>query len=337
MDPLKEMFNRAFFKLLASEISRAYPPFKSQAFQTEMAKDLDHLELNARMRKTSVVLKSYLPKSFPHAIDILTALIPNLNYGYTNLLFPDFVGQHGQAHFATSMKALHFFTRYGSSEFAIREFLRRDFTTTIKQMVVWSEDENYHVRRLSSEGSRPRLPWSLQLPEMIKDPRHSRAILENLMTDESPYVQKSVANHLNDISKDHPEYLIDWVKKWQGKGETTDKILKHASRTLLKSGNKTLLKTFGTAPSSKISVQNFQLLASKIPAAGTLTFKFEVLNSGATNTKLRLEFALYFLKSNGQNTRKVFKISERTIALKAPSLFQNLFLQANHHTRILYR
>ena len=164
---------------------------------------------------------------------------------------PDFVGLYGLDHSEESLEALKYLTVYSSSEFAVREFLIRDRKRTLAAMKRWSTDQNHHVRRLSSEGSRPRLPWSFKLTEFIADPSLTKPILVNLRADESLYVRKSVANHLNDISKDHPEWMLDLVSSWDRADEPTKWIIKRAARTLVKAGHPRVVSVFGIRGSTR--------------------------------------------------------------------------------------
>lgn len=316
MEPLKEMFNREFFQILGTEFNKVYPEFDKSSFYKKVTKDLDTLELNQRMRKASMVLKEYLPEDFKSTIVIMKKVIPNMKGGYTNLLFPDYVGLYGKNDRATSLDALKYFTQYGSSEFAIREFLKQDFDATIKVMHQWARDKNHHVRRLASEGCRPRLPWSFKLDEVIKDPKKTFPILEILKNDQELYVRKSVANHLNDFSKEHPEFLVNVVKQWKGKSKNTDWIIKHGSRTLLKRGHVKALEHFGVKHNENIKTSAFKILSPKIKVGDALHFEFELSNQGKTSIQVRIEYAVYFMISNGELSKKVFKISERLLAPK---------------------
>jgi len=183
----------------------------------------------------------------------------------------------------------------------------------LNQMQRWSRHENHHVRRLASEGSRPRLPWAMALPELKNDPTPILPILENLKNDPSVYVRKSVANSLNDISKDHPELVISIAKKWSGLSKETDDIIKHACRTLLKQGNHTVLKHFGLRANANIVLSNFIIRTPVISVGQGLEFSFEVLNNDNKNLNVRLEYGVYYLRNNGRHSKKVFKISERQL------------------------
>jgi len=313
VEPLKEMFNKTYYENLSREFHKADKNFNPKKFLAEVTRDLNSFELNQRLRRTTEVLKDHLPADYKKALDIMKEVIPNLKSNYTTLVFPDFVGIYGKENFDLSLDSLKYFTRFGSSEFAIREFLRKDFDKTIKVMHKWAQDKNHHVRRLASEGSRPRLPWSFKLDKVIENPKLTLPILEILKEDKEPYVRKSVANHLNDFSKEHPAFLLEIIKNWKGRSEHTNWILKHGSRTLLKQGNNTALGHFGIKHNTSVTASGFILTANKIKVGDKLNFNFELKNSSNKKIKTRLEYALYFLVSNGSHSKKVFKISEREI------------------------
>lgn len=316
------MFNREFFKILGTEFNKVYPEFDKASFYKKVTNDLDALELNQRMRKASMVLKDHLPEDFKSTMAIMKKVIPNMKRGYTNLLFPDYVGLYGKKNISTSLDALKYFTQYGSSEFAIREFLKQDFDATIKVMHEWAKDKNHHVRRLASEGCRPRLPWSFKLDEVIKDPKKTFSILEILKNDEELYVRKSVANHLNDFSKEHPEFLVNVIKQWKGQSKHTDWIIKHGSRTLLKRGHVKALEHFGVKHNEDIKTKNFKILSPKIKVGDELMFEFALSNQGNSSVQVRIEYVIYFKISNGSLSKKVFKISERSLDAKQQLNFQ---------------
>lgn len=214
MEPLKEMFGLSYYQNLATVFASVYKPFNTKSFFNEVTSNLKSRSLNERMRYTAQMLQLHLPQDYRMALAVLKETIPLLPKGYTALVFPEFVSLFGQQQIAISLEALKYFTQFGSSEFAIRTFLKHDLDRTLRVMYTWSEDENVHVRRLASEGSRPRLPWSFKLDAIIQKPGLTRPILENLRADEELYVRKSVANHLNDQTKDAPTYVIDLIKSW---------------------------------------------------------------------------------------------------------------------------
>lgn len=310
MEPLKEMFNKKFYEHFAVEFKKEYKVFDEKSFITNVTRNLDYLSLNERMRNTSFILKKYLPVDYSKTIQIMKQVIPNINGNYTTLVFSDYVGLFGQKDFNVSMDALKYFTPYGSSEFAIRTFLRNNFSQTIKVMYGWAKDKNYHVRRLASEGSRPRLPWSFKLDKVIENPKLTLPILESLKEDNEMYVKKSVANHINDISKDHPEYIIKLIKKWKSNNVHTNWIIKHGSRTLIKSGNKQLLNTLDYTKNVKVGIRNFNLNKNKVKLGETLFFQFDIFSKDKKRQKLVVDYIVHYKKKSGGLSPKVFKLKE---------------------------
>ncbi len=178
-------------------------------------------------------------------------------------------------------------------------------------MLAWSKHKDAKVRRLSSEGCRPRLPWAMALPEFKEDPSSILPILENLKEDDDIWVKKTVANNLNDISKDHPELAIKIFKSWFGKNTHTGWIVKHAARTLLKAGNAEVMELFGFKKDKQIVLRNFNVNTPKVKMGKELEFSFTISNKSKEKKLIRLEYAMYYLRANGTHSKKVFKISER--------------------------
>lgn len=309
-DALKDMFNKKFYERLAHELNKADKHFHPDKFVKEVTKELDALSLNQRMRNTSHVLKNHLPADYKKSIEILSKTIPAFQGFYTSLLFPDFVGVYGHDDLSTSLAALKHFTQFGSSEFAIREFLKRDFNETIKVMYGWAEDKNHHVRRLASEGSRPRLPWSFKLDAVIANPSLTKPILEALKSDDELYVRKSVANHLNDISKENTDYMLQLINSWDKKNAHTAWIVKHASRTLIKKGDPRSLAVFDFEKNAKVELLDFKIKQAKIKLGDSLEFSFKLVSQKKTNQKLVVDYAIHYFKKSGEQSRKVFKLKE---------------------------
>lgn len=313
MEPLKEMFNPAYYTKLAGSFKQVHKPFEAERFLSDVLKPLAALELNERMRHTSVTLKQYLPSDYKTTVGIMHKVIPLLPTGYTALVFPDYVSQFGTHDFKTSLSALHFFTRFGSSEFAIRTFLKLDFEQTIQYMYKWSEDENEHVRRLSSEGSRPRLPWSFKLDAVIQNPKVIQPILENLKQDESLYVRKSVANHINDFSKDSPDYVLKLVKGWDQSHPHTAWIVKRGCRSLFKQGDKKSLAAFNYTKDVQVTVKNFTLTPTTVKIGGAINFAFELVSKKKSVQKLMVDYRIHYAKKSGALLPKVFKLKELSL------------------------
>jgi 3-methyladenine DNA glycosylase AlkC len=333
---LKEEFNKSFINKIADELYKVENTFNQKTFiKATFTADWQNKELKERMRFITNKMHEFLPYDYTKQIQILKKVAPKFS-GIQGFVFPDFAQVYGLNDFKTSTKALEFFTAFSTGEFAVRPFIEKYPTESIKQLLVWSKSENHHVRRLSSEGSRPKLPWAPPLRGFIKDPTPVLQILENLKNDESLYVRKSVANHLNDISKNHPTLVLTIAKKWYGKTKNTDWIVKQALRTLLKKGNKEALTIFGTANADKIEVDALQLSKNKLKIGEGFTFTFEINNTDKTYLTLRLEYIIHFMKSNGSTSPKIFKITESIFASETKKQLIRKHQFANLTTRKHY-
>lgn len=310
---MKDMYNYQSLHRLALDIKAVYGEFRAEDFlQSIMDETWKDLELKGRVAKISVSLGEHLPADFKTAIGIIDKVV--MNYGMQQDIFagyfPAFVEIYGrdEADWDTAMAALARYTQYASSEFAVRWFIINHEERMMEQMYAWSRDENEHIRRLASEGSRPALPWGQALTRFKKDPGPVLPILEQLKTDPSMYVRKSVANNLNDISKTHPELVIKLAKDWYGKDEYTDWIVKHGCRTLLKKGNRDILALLGYDDETSVDVRNFALETTSVFIGEDMVFSFEILTAKAM--KVRLEYGIYYVKANGKTSRKIFQISK---------------------------
>ncbi|WP_293309805.1 DNA alkylation repair protein [Pedobacter sp. UBA5917] len=315
--PLKNLYSPAFYDRLARVLAVTIPNFDKEKFVKEIfTADFESKELKERMKHTSKVLHNFLPENYPQTIELVKKTIEQLRMqgigedGLAFMFLPDYIETYGINHFETSVEALEFVTQFVSCEFAVRPFILKYGNEMILRMQQWSLHESHKVRRLASEGSRPRLPWAMGIPFLKKDPTSILPILENLKTDPSEYVRRSVANNLNDIAKDHPQVVLDIAKKWSNLGSETDVIIKHGSRTLLKQGHADILKHYGLDDKG-IVLTDFKILTPEIKIGESLEFSFSILNENPTGQKVRLEYAIYYKKQNGQNTKKVYKISER--------------------------
>lgn len=295
---------------LSDAILKFYPDFSKSGFVDALFDgSWETKELKEKMRHTAVCLHEFLPESYETALDILMKVAPYMK-GFDALTLPEYVMLYGMDDWDRSIPALRHFTQYSTSELAIRPFLLKDLERVIDHMSQWAEDEDPNIRRLASEGCRPRLPWASGVPQLKKKPGFILPILEKLKNDESEDVRRSVANNLNDISKDHPELVLDICEKWYGQTDNTDKIVKHACRGLLKAGNHRALALFGVSNSSYLEVINLKLGKAIVPIGETLLFSFDLVVKEKEDTKIRLEYCIYYRKASGQSTKKVFKIAE---------------------------
>lgn len=311
---LREMFNAARFRAIAGLLADCQPGFDVRRFVRLATTGLAPLTLLQRLRHGTHALHATLPADYPAALAVLRQLAPRITHGFVGMLLPDYVGVYGQGHFDDSMAALEYFTRFSSGEFAIREFLRQDLTRTLAVMERWSREPNEHVRRLASEGSRPRLPWSFRLESLIADPAPVAPILENLKADPSLYVRKSVANHLNDISKDHPDWMLTRLRSWDLGHPHTQWIAKRAARTLIKAGHQGALALFNFGGRPAVAVTNLRLSTARLMLGQTIEFSFTLTSTARRTQRLAVDYRLHYVKSSGGTAVKVFKLREVTLA-----------------------
>jgi len=304
---LKNLYNKTYINLLCAEFVDID---KNEFICKIFDESWKNRELKDRMRHISITLRKFLPQEYDKAIDVLKIIFLNMskNYALENMIFQDFVEVYGLDNFKKSMEALECFTKDCSSEFAIRRFIVKYPVDCMKQMKAWAKSDNVHVRRLASEGCRPRLPWAISLSKFKKDPKEIFEILEILKDDKSEYVRRSVANNLNDISKDNPNLVKDITKNWIGKNQNRDKLLKHACRTLLKASDNETLNMFGFKRVKDVKISDF-IHTKQVQENKELNFSF-LIHAKENFGKLRIAYALYLLRKNQSYSKKVFKISE---------------------------
>jgi 3-methyladenine DNA glycosylase AlkC len=280
-------------------------------------------------------LQKYLPADLETAYSVLDELA-TIYTGPCIYCLPDFVEVFGQdpENWHLSIAALGRYTQYASSELAIRPFIIQQPELVMAQMYAWSQHQSEHLRRLASEGCRPQLPWGPALEIFKLDPTPILPILEQLKTDPSPTVRRSVANNLNDISKTHPELVISLAKQWYGHHNDTDALLKHACRTLLKRGNREVLALFGLDDSSSVDVSGFAIGDTTVAIGSDLNFSFSII--AQQPTKVRLEYGIDFCKANGKTSRKIFQISEVSLAANSPRDYNKKHSFADLSTRKHY-
>ncbi|MBC3776732.1 DNA alkylation repair protein [Pseudomonas sp. SWRI99] len=310
---LKEIFNAERLQHIATETAAVYPAFKTEVFLKHASHGLAELSVMQRMARVAESLHAVLPLNYEDSLDVLRALAPRLNSGFVSMCLPHYVASYGGHAFETSMQALKYFTTFGSSEFAIRHFLRTDLERSLELMHDWTRDENHHVRRLASEGSRPRLPWSFRLETVQANPQLAAGILDRLKADESLYVRKSVANHLNDVTKVHPAWVLSAVEGWSLENRHTAWIARHALRSLIKQGDVRALTVIGAGAKAEVQLLDFTVTPTAVRLGETITLSLRVKSTVAHEQKLVIDYAIDYVKSNGSVSRKVFKL--KTLAL----------------------
>lgn len=331
-EPLKNIYSLSFFEEFTHTMAEVVPGVNKKLFIKQIFDDQwETKELKQRMRHIAAVLKDHLPGNYEKKVSTIIRIIEKLKNngtkgGFEYMFLPDFLEQYGLDDFETSLKAIEKITQFASAEFAIRPFLLKYPNEVIQQMQEWSKHSSLHVRRFSSEGCRPRLPWAMAIPQLKKDPSPLLPILENLKNDSSLFVRKSVANNLNDISKDNPDFVIDLAKKWKGKTAETDWIIKHGCRTLLKKANNDIYKIFGLNTASYCNVSNLKLDSNRLNIGDRLGFSFNLKLAMGQTSKLRIEYVIYYRKASGNQTKKLFKLAENNFK-------PGIIYQFNRHQR----
>ncbi|MFM7294820.1 MAG: DNA alkylation repair protein [Burkholderiales bacterium] len=325
-EPLKNQYGPDIPRRIAGMIKDVHPSFPEKAFLQAALRGYERLELMDRGRHIAKALGEHLPQSFPTAAKIVVKsmghkVVPltdqterhNEGGGMGAFLFMPhamFVASYGLDHFEESMAAQYEITQRFTAEFSIRPFIERYPSESLTRLRQWTDDDNHHVRRLVSEGTRPRLPWAGRLRSFQRDPSPVIALLERLKDDPSPYVRRSVANNLNDIGKDHPRLLTDIAARWmKDASPEREWIVRHALRSAVKRGDKAALAVLGFGGKNNIDIKNAKITPKKIPIGGSVVIAFDVANNGKRPARAMVDFAVHFVKANGEAKPKVFKLT----------------------------
>ncbi len=302
------------------------PDFEPKPFEKTILKELDKLELKQRAQFISDRLHEVLPPATKKRAKIIRAMLHPRGTekgqqsdadGITGWgMFPlgMVVGQHGLSDFEGSLELLKDMTGHFSSEFDVRYFLIEDQERALAVMGGWVDHPDFHVRRLLSEGTRPRLPWGMQLSRLIQDPSPMLPLLEALRDDKEEYVRRSVANHLNDIAKDHPDLVAKIAKKWlKDASPAREKLVRHACRSLIKQGHKPTLEAFGLG-APKIAEPKITIDTKTVQYGDVLQFSATLLSTSKKPQSLVIDYLVHFKKANGERVGKVFKWKKLTLS-----------------------
>jgi len=311
---LKEIyFTGESVRAFASVVAKHHPDFDHSEFVRRLTEDaFRRLEFKAMSRRATECLAQLLPASYVEAVEILLRVAPEAK-GMEAFCLPTFVELFGLEDWDTSLPAMALFTKYASCEFAIRPFIRQSPDRAMAYLEGLTDDEDESVRRFASEGCRPRLPWAVSLPPFKKDPSPVLPVLERLKDDQSEFVRRSVANNLNDISKDHPEVVLEVCERWKGQSEGTDWIVKHACRTLLKKGDRRALQLFGFGDPTALDVMNVAVDPPRASIGDETRLSFNLRVGTEKASKVRLEYLVGYVKANGKASPKVFQIREAVL------------------------
>lgn len=309
------------------------------AFRREATAGLDALELKARVVHVADALRRQLAPEWPDALaQVLSSMPaePTTTDGLTDAMglwsVLTLVERHGLAHPELSLDALGRLTPFWSAEFAVRPYFEADPTGMLAWLERWSVDDNVHRRRLASEGSRPRLPWGIRLGCRIADPLAVVPVLTRLRDDPSEYVRRSVANHLNDIAKDHPDHVLTLARDWLPGSPQTLKLVRHALRTQIKQGEPAVYRLLGLEPFA--GTVRFEVGTDSVTVGDVLPLRVEL--EAEQDQRVRVDFALHHRRANGTLSPKVFHWTERTVEAGIPLVLEKNYALRKVTTRRLY-
>jgi len=321
-EPFKNFIHPGLVRTTAKHLHRAWRLFDRKTFEKQALEGLESLELKARAMQLTAALEATLPQDFALAADVMeAALAPALaddelstvNAADTGLagwaLWPatEYVARHGQADPRRALAALHAMTQRFTAEWAIRPYLLNHPQLSFATLARWAGDPSAHVRRLVSEGSRPRLPWGMQLKPLIADPSPTLPLLQALQDDASAYVRRSVANHLNDIAKDHPALIAGWLARHlPDAGPERRALLKHASRSLIKRGDPQVLAHWGAGASLRGDA-TLAIEPRRVTLGSGITLRITLTSRARRPQTLLVDYAVHHVKADGGQTPKVFK------------------------------
>lgn len=319
-EPFKEWMNKALIQTTGDIFARVTPTFNARSFVREASENLANMELKERIQHIMQALDHHLPQDFETFSEIaLAALHPSedpsadeIEFGPEGLSgfaawpLTDLVTKRGLEMPEQALPLLKEVTKRFSAEFAIRPFLDTHTSFTLEVLESWLGDPNRHVRRLISEGTRPRLPWGMRLNDFVADPTPILPLLEALKDDGEEYVRRSVANNLNDIAKDHPDLVSETARAWlEGASKNRERLVRHACRTLIKQGNEKTLEAFGYKVVEGLKA-NLVVETPSVEYGSTLEFSVDLVG-GQSSQPVMVDYAVHFVKANGSTAPKVFK------------------------------
>jgi 3-methyladenine DNA glycosylase AlkC len=320
-EPLKNHFAEPVVRRLGGEIAAVYPGFDRKGFERDALKGFLELELLDRGRHLARVLRKHLPADFGKAVDILLATLPvdkSPVGGMASFYYmphTELIRQFGVDHLAHSLRALHALTQVFTAEFALRPFLEHHTRATLAQLGKWTRDPSEHVRRLVSEGTRPRLPWAPRLNVFVQDPAPVIELLDRLKDDPSLYVRRSVANHLNDIGKEHPKVLFKVAREWMVNATPERRwVIEHALRSSIKRGDSEALAILGFASTSPLKIVEHTFTPARVKLGGRVGVSVTLVNPTKRAQQAVVDLLVHFVKASGGTSPKVFKLSKVELA-----------------------
>ena len=311
---LKDILGPQALQTIGDAGASASPHFDRASFLRAALDGLDALSIMERVRHIADALHMALPRDYAAALVIIRAMAPHLDHGFQAMAVTEYVARYGLDAFDLSMEALADLTLFGSAEFAIRPFLAADTPRALATMMRWTASEDEHVRRLASEGARPRLPWAARVAALKDDPTLAAPILEALRADPALYVRKSVANHLNDIAKDRPDWLLARLAEWPQDDAHTVWIIRHALRTLIKKGDPAALALIGVGHGAAVSVRDFGVSPATLRLGDRIAITASLVSQSSDEQRLVVDYRIHYARAGGKISAKVFKWKGLTLA-----------------------
>ncbi len=353
-EPLKNLFGPEMVHRIAAAVAQVYDDFDVDGFTATALDGFEDLELTPRCRRIAAALAEYLPADRERAINILVDSLgpelPNCDpadappgvdtnpmAGFIYISYGYFLSDCGGDHFDTVMRANYEITKRATSEFSIRTPLRDHTDATLEVLKRWAVDDNVHVRRCVSEGTRPRLPWSFRLKVFQEDPSPVIELLELLKDDPVGYVRRSVANNLNDIAKDHPEVVVGVAERWWADGDDNRRqLVRRALRSLVKAGHPEALNVLGFGAASPAQVRAVSIEPAAVAIGGKVKIALTIENPSSDPCGALVDLRVHFVKANGSASPKVFKGAELTLEPGESSVVSKTVSVAQHTTRKHY-
>jgi 3-methyladenine DNA glycosylase AlkC len=305
---------------LAADLKWAWPDFPEDDFIATASAGLVGLEMKARVVQVADALAASLPQEFPEAAAVMEKALLRPDFdGWIVYPVDDYVARFGIGDPEVALPLMTGLTSRWSCEFAIRPFIEQHPRITFEYFDRWIESDDEHLRRLVSEGSRPRLPWGARLQAFIEDPTPTIRLLDRLVDDPSPYVRKSVANHLNDISKDHPGLAVETASRWLGSDPDPDSgrrlwIVSHGLRSLVKEGDPEALRLLGYEPDAPVSLTAFRAGPPEIRIGEAVTIEFTLASEpGAGEVPVIVDYAIHHAGASARRSPKVFKLKKTAL------------------------
>ncbi len=342
---MKDGLGPSSVERLARNLALVHSGFAVRAFVRDACRGLEALELKARVSHVAEAMVAHLPDDFPTVAAGFAQSVAKWDRGAANdplrgfAAWPVFVfvERAGGQHFTISMNALRDLTHLFTAEFSVRFFVLADSPRAMKIMESWTSHPSEQVRRLASEGIRPRLPWAGRLPHFQQDPRPVLKILEKLKDDESEYVRRSVANCLADVAVDHPDLVIQTCRAWM-KGASPGRrwIIKRATRNLIKSGHPGIWGLHGYAEEPKLRIERLRVMPKTVSLGEKFELQFELHSESERGQKLVVDYVVHHVKASGKSSAKVFKLGELELAAGSGVKFSKTHAFRRITTRTYY-